>query len=67
MTEWRYSSMTRRGAFIDWTSEPLPGGCLLISIQAMWESWEKRFPPDDLVIPIGKARQKSGRKSASRG
>lgn len=64
MNEPRYSSMTRRGAFIEWTSEPLPGGCSLISIQAMWESHERRFPPDDLVVAIDRARHKRGRRRA---
>jgi hypothetical protein len=51
MNKPRYCCMIRRGAFIEWTTERLEGGCSLISIQTMAESHEKRFPPRDLVLP----------------
>jgi len=54
--------MQRHGALIEWTSEPLPGcGCSIISIQAMSESWEERFPDEDLAMLIDRARRKRRR------
>ena len=55
----RYSCIERRGVCLEWVSEPL-GGCLLISVQCMWESHERRFPPEAPVIATGKARKESG-------
>lgn len=61
----RYREMMRRGVLITWTAEPIEGGCEIISIQAIAESFETRWgwPGDpDYVEP--NARQKRRQKRA---
>ena len=58
---WRYSNMMRRGQLIEWTSTPIHGcDCAIISIQAMSESREKRFPDEHVTPRRRKQRQGHG-------
>jgi len=43
--KWRYRSMQRNGGLIEWTAETLPGGCIILRIQKISESWERRHYP----------------------
>jgi hypothetical protein len=48
---WKWRGKTINGRFLQWATQDLEDGCRLISIQAMDESHEMRFPPEDDFAP----------------
>ena len=56
---WKWRGKTVNGRFLQWAIQELDGGCRLISVQAMDESHEKRFPQKNAFTPLARRKRRA--------